>query len=245
VSVLGPGANRANTTGRPISATEERKTVQTLSDGTELLNSDSNLFYRDVLGRTRLEQTVQGKTIVTIRDPVAGFIVRIDPEQKSANKAAMAARGGRSGSPAETSPAALADLQKMEVIQDNRTTSLPATAAASPARLKLPDIAEEDLGIETVNGVPAVHTRNTQTIPAGKIGNNKDIHIVNERWYSDDLEMLVKSVNSDPRFGVTTYQLTNVARSDPDPTLFQIPADYTVTDAPGRGAAMQMVPIKQ
>src|SRR5436190_11254854 len=49
-------------TGSPLSATEERRTVQTLGDGTMLERSDSNLFYRDSQGRKRLEQTWQGKT---------------------------------------------------------------------------------------------------------------------------------------------------------------------------------------
>ena len=54
------------------------------------------------------------------------------------------------------------------------------------------------------------------------------IHVVNERWYSDDLQMLVKTVNSDPRFGDNTYEFTNVSRGEPDPALFQIPADYKI-----------------
>jgi hypothetical protein len=42
----------------------------------------------------------------------------------------------------------------------------------------------------------------------------------------------VKSVNSDPRFGDTTYQITKITQGAPDPALFQIPADYTVTEQP-------------
>jgi len=38
---------------------------------------------------------------------------------------------------------------------------------------------------------------------------------VNERWYSDDLQMVVKSSNSDPRFGTTTYELTDINRAEP------------------------------
>ena len=36
--------------------------------------------------------------------------------------------------------------------------------------------------------------------------------------------------DSDPRFGETTYQLNNIVRVAPDPSLFQIPADYTIVD---------------
>jgi len=59
-----------------------------------------------------------------------------------------------------------------------------------------------------------------RTIPIGKIGNDRAISVVNERWYSSDLQMLIKSTSSDPRFGETTYQLTSVVQASPDPTLF-------------------------
>ena len=52
---------------------------------------------------------------------------------------------------------------------------------------------------------------------------------VNERWYSDDLQALVKSSNNDPRFGLNTYELTNIEQGDPEPALFQPPAGYTIT----------------
>jgi len=41
--------------------------------------------------------------------------------------------------------------------------------------------------------------------------------------------------NSDPRSRTTTTQLTNIIQSEPDPALFQAPADYKVTRA-GRGS---------
>jgi hypothetical protein len=42
---------------------------------------------------------------------------------------------------------------------------------------------------------------------------------------------------SDPRFGATMMQLTNIVQAEPDAALFQVPAGYTVeirTFAPGR-----------
>jgi hypothetical protein len=38
-------------------------------------------------------------------------------------------------------------------------------------------------------------------IPKGQIGNDRDIKVMTERWSSSDLQMLVKSISSDPRFG--------------------------------------------
>jgi hypothetical protein len=53
---------------------------------------------------------------------------------------------------------------------------------------------------------------------------------VNERWYSPELQTVVLSKNSDPRMGETTYRLTNISRGEPDPSLFQVPTDYTVKE---------------
>jgi hypothetical protein len=78
-----------------------------------------------------------------------------------------------------------------------------------------------------LDGVYVKGARVTTTIPSGAIGNDRDLKVVNERWYSDDLKLLLKSSNSDPRFGVTTYELTDISQSSPDPALFQIPAGYT------------------
>jgi hypothetical protein len=35
---------------------------------------------------------------------------------------------------------------------------------------------------------------------------------------------------SDPRFGETVYRLTNIQRTEPPASLFELPSDYTVND---------------
>jgi hypothetical protein len=52
-----------NVTGKPFSATETRRTVQMLANGARIESSDSNQLYRDDQGRTRVEQTIEGKTV--------------------------------------------------------------------------------------------------------------------------------------------------------------------------------------
>jgi hypothetical protein len=90
----------------------------------------------------------------------------------------------------------------------------------------------DDLGKRMIEGVQAEGTRTTITIPAGQMGNERPIEIVSERWYSPDLQMTVMSKHSDPRMGETVYKLTNVNRSEPMRSLFEIPADYTISDSP-------------
>jgi hypothetical protein len=95
----------------------------------------------------------------------------------------------------------------------------------------------ESLGTQTIEGVTAEGARSTLTIPAGEIGNTLPIEIVDETWYSPELQINVMTMHRDPRSGATTYRLTNLSRSEPDRSLFEVPADYTV----GEG---KMPPVK-
>jgi hypothetical protein len=95
----------------------------------------------------------------------------------------------------------------------------------------------EKLEARSFDGVMAEGTRTTVTIPAGELGNEQPINIVDERWYSPELQVIVMTRHSDPRTGETTYRLTNISRAEPAAALFQVPSDYTVKDttAPGGG----------
>ena len=87
---------------------------------------------------------------------------------------------------------------------------------------------KESLGKQTIEGVEAEGTRITTTIPAGEIGNELPIEIVSESWFSSELHTVVLTRHSDPRFGESTYRLTNINRSEPARSLFEVPSDYTV-----------------
>ena len=88
------------------------------------------------------------------------------------------------------------------------------------------DSRTEQLGVQNIEGVEAEGTRTITTIPAGAIGNERSIEIVYERWFSKELQQVVYSKRSDPRFGEQTYRLTNINRSEPDPSLFSVPNGY-------------------
>jgi hypothetical protein len=231
--------------GKPVSGTEERKTVQTLADGTLIENSDSDVFYRDAQGRTRVEQSMPGRAIV-ITDPVAHISIVLDPTTKTARKNPVTAFVGQLGTQGtqvgtrsgQASQGVVFASRGGTMVTDSEAYSAGVAAGraaagragADRAAAQNPPPTSEELGVQTMNGVAAQGIRSTQTIPAGRIGNNRDIHVVNERWYSSDLQLLVKTVNSDPRFGVTTYQLLNIVQGTQDPSLFQIPSDYTVVE---------------
>jgi hypothetical protein len=194
-------------TGSPFSGTEQRHSLQVLGDGTRIERNDTSQISRDSEGRVRMETVPaggEGRAMVTIQDPVAGVTYLLDPTQKTANKMPMPPKGVGAMPPPPPGSGPV-----------GKATSAPA---------------DESLEAQSINGVTAKGTRTTIDIPAGQIGNDRAIQVVNERWYSDDLQMVVKSSNSDPRFGTTTYELTNINRAEPDPTLFRVPSDYAVKE---------------
>ena len=90
------------------------------------------------------------------------------------------------------------------------------------------DVVKEDLGEQTIEGVLAKGTRTTTTIPAGALDNEQPIRIVSEEWISSELQVLVMTKHSDPRVGETTYRLVHLTRTEPDKSLFELPAGYTI-----------------
>ena len=94
---------------------------------------------------------------------------------------------------------------------------------------------EESLGTRQVEGVKATGRRSTTVIPAGRIGNDRAIQIVEEQWDSPELNMVISTRFSDPRTGVVEYRMTNISRTEPRADLFIVPSDYTVTEANGGG----------
>ncbi|PYS03886.1 MAG: hypothetical protein DMG16_04345 [Acidobacteria bacterium] len=201
------------------------------------------MIYRDSLGRERREQTLpaigpftaQGDApqIISIFDPVAGVNYSLNPREHIAMKL-----------PSPPSPPGPPNLGVTKEFKEfNVTVSGPGpgirTAPALPTVLFYrgpvsPNSKEppkvEQLGWKLIEGLQAEGTRTTITIPAGQIGNDRPIEIVDEQWRSPDLQVIVSSRHNDPRMGETVYSLVNVSRADPAASLFQVPPDYTLQE---------------
>ena len=109
------------------------------------------------------------------------------------------------------------------------TDEAPAPAGLTKTIVK-PATKTESLGKQMVEGVECEGERVVTTMPAGTIGNDRPIETVNETWYSPELKIMILSKRSDPRFGESTYSVTNITRSEPYAELFQPPSDYTFID---------------
>jgi hypothetical protein len=217
VHVNRPDGQVGPVVGQPFSAKEARRTIQTLGDGTHVDRTTTTQFYRDAEGRMRIESPSR----ILIYDPVAGFTSVLDP-------VALTYRKDVSHSPA----ASIAVQENSTWVEHSEhpgqvTRTVTPSSAGLPMHTEVAVATTETLPTQFINGISARGSRTTMTIPAGSFGNDHALQVINERWYSDVLGVLLKSENNDPRFGVTTYELTDIVQGSPSPLLFQIPSNYT------------------
>jgi hypothetical protein len=224
-------------TGAPYSAEQVSENVQTLADGTHITHKSTVKMYRDSEGRTRTERftaalganTADGPEIIEISDPVAHLHYTLRTADKTAHKQTMASPESRQ---------ALHPVNSQAFALAGAFATPPPPAPSGPARGAAdadgPKMTSERLGSDTMQGLLVEGTRHTTTWPAGStMGNDRPITQVNETWMSPDLKIVVLSKHTDPRNGEHTQKLINVSRAEPDPSLFQPPADYAVTEENG------------
>jgi len=204
-------------TGAPMTAVINTTRDTSLADGNTIHTDNTSTVYRDSEGRVRREVQFElntpstgatKRTMIVITDPVSGNRYMLNPQNKTAHS--MPIHPPKNGGPPEGEP---------------------------PARPG-DDVATEQLGNKTILGLTAQGTRVTRTIPAGQIGNAKPISVITERWVSTDLQIPLLTTHNDPMMGTMTSKVTSVNRSEPDASLFQVPADYKVET--GKGDVMFM-----
>ncbi len=207
----GPGM-RTPVTGAPYSATETLTTQQTLANGNQITRTQTSTVARDSQGRISTSETFTpaastGKgpyTIQTIFDPVAGSRYELNSST-------------------------------MTAIRMPLPKARPAGDAARPRALEnRPNVTSATLGTSAINGVSATGTQITETIPAGAIGNAQPIQTVRATWISSELKVPVQIKSSDPRFGTSDMELTNIVQAEPNASLFVVPSGYTIKEG-GRG----------
>ena len=233
--------------GAPYSAQAITESTQTLRDGNRIVNKSTAAVYRDSEGRTRREQTLRAigsfanggelPQTIFISDPVAGTSYTLDPRAHVARK--MPPMRFKFQFKTPPPPGEKPDTPPEEPLLDRIEIEHEVFGAkmAPEAGVVMQwhgtregKARRESLGKQSFEGVEAEGSRSTVTIPAGEIGNEQAIEIVNESWYSPDLQTVVMTRHSDPRFGETSYRLTNINRTEPARALFEIPAGYTVKE---------------
>jgi|SRR5579872_19036 len=252
------GAPGAPVQGQPYSATITNESIQTLADGNRIVQSTSGTIARDSQGRTRQDMNLpsignlsatNAPHLVVIQDPVAQTSYTLDLTDKTAQKMPAPPMGPvpppgglapAAGGQAPPSGGNVFYVQSGRAAASGQMPDLPPPMPPLPSmdgpKVLMTDAqgqaTTEDLGSQTMEGVFVTGVRTTRTIPAGQIGNEKPISIVTEVWTSPDLKTVVYSKRSDPRMGELTFRLTGIARSEPDASLFTVPADFKIVEGP-------------
>ena len=244
VSLKIDGADVSPIKGAPFCATVSTEHTQNLSDGNRIHTTESAQLCRDSEGRTRREaalnlmgaapQTSTPK-LVTIIDPVANVRYLLDASDKTAHKMPLMLPDLLPGDKGLGAPGKIRDKQIFMMESSGSASPEMLTKdvmirRAEPDRNE-DDTASESLGDQTIEGIHATGMRLTTTIPAGKMGNEKPITVISERWFSPELKVAVMTKHDDPWAGELKTEFKNVTITEPDASLFTVPADYKIIDA--------------
>ena len=218
--------------GSPFAAESVTEHVQRLGDGNRMVRKSTAKLFRDSAGRTRREHALtrggvtasdgQEPRLIVINDPVGQVEYLVDTSRGTLRKMRVRPE--------------LAEARRQTSGTEESFGVLMPTSAAHRRRAEgdnaapMPEPKKERLETQQVEGVMAEGTRITVTIPAGEFDNEQPLEIVHEQWYSPELQMVVLMKHNDPRFGETTFRLTNITRGDPTPDLFAEPQGYRTVD---------------
>jgi hypothetical protein len=101
----------------------------------------------------------------------------------------------------------------------------------------LPDgkgyVQSEDLGVGTVQGLETHGYRETTTFNPGTMGNDREMTASREFWFSTQLGINLSSIVDNPQTGKQVFTVRELTTSEPDPKLFEVPAEYKVVDKRG------------
>jgi hypothetical protein len=199
----------------PFTLTLETEWVKTLSDGGTITFVNKRRIARDAKGRIYQERWAlvpkDGKaesvmTAIQITDPSAHTLYNCFPLSKT---------------------------KTCELLTYTASSSTDYKVVSAPAGA-LPDdrgsAIHADLGKQFIAGVETAGTRDATIYNPGVFGNDRKVTVEREFWYSPELGVNLLSIRSDPRFGKQTFTVTTVTLAEPDLSLFELPAGFTVVD---------------
>jgi hypothetical protein len=216
---------------QPYTAEFKITQVQTLADGTTITSEGTEIRARDSAGITMQSNTNQswqlGRMLGTsdgVHDTDGtilanwysvtndGHVFKMPPKERHGCWASDNLRMDWNETPRPAPPQYVFN---------------PPTRAAeqvpAPVQRSTPKIS--DLGSISIQGVEAHGQRITRTIAVGEAGNDQTIVRVEDNWMAPSLGLEPRQTIEDPRIGKRTRELVNLTLEEPDPSLFQPPAD--------------------
>jgi hypothetical protein len=211
--------------GGPFSGRTVLQTDQELTDGTKISRQSQTIMtYKNSAGSIRVEWPFRRPNNcpsewdlplqIEFIDAAAGYHYVLDTVHRVAHRGPI------------------------EIIQSKPAPTPPRTVAPPPP-ISNPDgtrplSSTEPLGSTVMDGVPVEGRRTTTVYPAGsRMGNDRPVTTTSEVWGSPELGAPLFRKSSDPRSGDAKAAVYDIDRSEPNPSLFQVPGDYKIVDESG------------
>ncbi len=196
----------------PFSLTLHTEWIRTMRNGGNVIITNVRPIVRDSAGRLYEERwflTPKGSgipsqmTYIQVDDPIAGKFYQCSVFQKIC-ELRLSVVGLRHYNP-EAHPSG--------PFKDGKGTFL-----------------HEDLGADSIAGLPVHAYRDTTTVNAGVSGNDAPMVTVREFRYSPELGFNLSSVLDSAQSGRQVFTVTELTTTEPDPKYFQPPAGYRIID---------------
>ncbi len=226
--------------GEPFSAEEESERSQVLADGTHVSQITQLHLYRDSQGRTRsetlparLQEMNHSIVFVHIYDPIAKVRYMLDMQRQVAHVMPVPGENRPRLEPVQSDATDQPQARAQRAPVQSRTSQTSTDPADETPRIRVSHVS---LGTQTFEGIEARGLQTTRTIAVGAEGNDRPIEIVCENWESPELKLMMLSKCADPLHGDHTTRVVSIDRSEPDPSLFQVPPDFKIEDQQTRSA---------
>jgi hypothetical protein len=210
--------------GAPFSADATTTLTWTSSDGMPRQVSAMARYYRDSSGRVRVEQVGFAEdgpnassrtTFITIDAAPGRNVVTLDPSRRIVRPESRGILG--------------------QIFNGGSSFAIPVDASRFRFRAYITPVNYgwvDLLRNRQIAGIETTGRRAVTPIPVGRVGNSRPQEIVDERWVSPELNVVIYARTSDPVTGVFEYRLANIDRAEPSPDLFVVPPDYTMDRCP-------------
>ncbi|HEY7188569.1 MAG TPA: hypothetical protein VH436_18555 [Vicinamibacterales bacterium] len=177
-------------------------------------------YYRDSTGRVRVEQATPtdrglGLRVTVFPDPADNVGYLLDPSRPTPRRVGRSlenvAVGGGENFTFAIGSDDFVDIPRS--VQPYDQKGGPPVADT---------VSDDALGSRQISGVVTTGRRVTKVVWVGVLGNDEPIRIVDERWESPELKLLIYSRYSNSRTGDIQYSLTNIQQVEPAEGLFDV-----------------------
>jgi len=214
----------------PFSADASTTVHAILSDGTRLDQTTTDRYYRDSTGRVRIERHMEGLPAPKTRSERHIRTIVAPDTSRWPGVFTVDAQTGTAGLNPRTILANTAGGNHWFCVPVGGVRFLTFYRAgdllsADPGAFG--DVRDESLGTKRIAGVETTGRRIAIVVPPGYGRNDRSIEMVDERWESVELRLLIQSRHSDPRSTIE-YRVSNIRRAEPPAHLFELPTENPI-----------------